>query len=139
VCQQATLTRVADPRKPGSWQGRLELLPGPAEYPGAVLQPVVRDFTGFHRLCWFFSTEGRVRVVFSVRSGRDEVSLSNHYQFARIFDAGEHRVEVDLAAIALQAQPGPLDLSNIIHVQVFSVRPQSTVTIYVKRIWLEGS
>jgi hypothetical protein len=137
-CQQATLARIPDPEKPGAWQGRLELLPGPAEYPGAALQPIIRDFSGFHRLCWLLSTEAEtLDLVFSVRSRPDGGGRSSHYQFARTFTAGQHAVTVDLATVAPKAQPERLNLSNIIMVQVFTVRPQKTDTIYIKRIWLE--
>jgi hypothetical protein len=137
-CQQAILARIADPDKPGVWQGRLEFLPGPADYPGAALQPIIRDFTRFRRLCWLLSTEAdTLDVVFSVRSRPDGASPSSHYQFERTFAAGEHRVTVDLAAVASKARPGRLDLSNIVMVQVFMVRPEKGQTIYIKRIWLE--
>jgi hypothetical protein len=53
-CRQASLARVADPSRPGSWAGRLELFPGPDSYPSGTLRPVVRDFTGYRRLCCAF-------------------------------------------------------------------------------------
>jgi len=137
-CQQAILARLPDPEKPRAWQGRLELLPGPAAYPGAALQPIIREFSGFRRLCWLLATEAdTLNLVFSVRSRPGGGGRSSHYQFGRTFTAGEHRVIVDLEAVAPQAQPERLDLSNIVSVQVFTVRPQSAQTIYIKRIWLE--
>jgi len=137
-CQQALLERLPDQGTPGGYLGRINFLPGPADYPGAVLQPVIRDFTAFRRLCWSIATaDESVTIVFSVRSARDNMSLSDHYQFARTFAAGAHRVVVDLAAVAPKAQPGPLDLSNVVAVQVFVVRPERAVTMDVKRIWLE--
>ena len=135
-CQQSSLERIPDPKQQGSWLGRLELLPGPEMYPGAALQPIIRDFTAYRRLCWSFVTAGdALTLVFSVRSGSG--LPSDHYQFARTFAAGEHRVEADLANIAPKAEPAALDLSNIMIVQVFIVQPERIETVWLKRIWLE--
>jgi hypothetical protein len=134
--QQSILSRTRG--HDGGWRGHLELLPGPAEYPGAVLEPIMHDFSRFRRICWSIATEGEPpSLVFSIRSGRDGANPSNHYQFPRTFQPGEHRVEADLKAIVPQAVPARLDLTNIIALQIFMVRPERATTVYIRRVWLE--
>jgi hypothetical protein len=137
-CQQARLERVADPVRPGKWRGRLDLFPGPEDYPGAALKPILQDFTGHRRLYWSLTTEDpAVTLVFSIRSRGGQAAPSNHYQFARRFAPGAHRVSVDLSAFVSLAQPEPLDLSRIMLVQVFVVRPERATIVFLERIWLE--
>jgi hypothetical protein len=55
----------------------------------------------------------------------------------RPYPAGEHLVQVDLAAIAQKASAHPLDLSDVEAVQSFIDCPEEVRTISLHRIWLE--
>src|SRR5262245_58770292 len=122
-CRQATLRRVPDPEQPSGWSARLELLTGPREYPGAIFQPVVRDWSGRRRLCTSFTVpEGPLLVVLSVRGHNGAGSSSTHYDFGETYAAGTHTVRLDLDKVARKARPGRLDLSAIHEVLVFTIR-----------------
>jgi hypothetical protein len=137
-CQQSQLLRLPDPEQPERWCGRLELLPGPARYPGAILPVLSYDWRPYQRLCWSFSCEeAGLPLTFSVRSGLDDQNRSNHAQVGQTFQAGAHVVRLDLATLAQQGHFGPLDLSNIRYVQVFSLSAEQTRTVYLRRVWLE--
>jgi hypothetical protein len=137
-CRQAELVRIADPDRPGSFAGRIEFRPGPETYPGATLEHVVRDFSGYRRLCWSFTVEGGpLTLAFSLRGGPDAGGQTSHFQFARTFGPGEHRVEMDLATAARQSEPGPLDTTDLWWSQLFIVRPSEPHVICLRRVWLE--
>jgi hypothetical protein len=133
-CQQAELTRVADPN---GWAGRLELRPGPAKYPGAELETVVRDWTGYRRVCCAFAVEGApLRVVFSLR-GRGEPGRSTHFQTEQVYEPGTHTFCLDLAAAAAAARPVSLDLRHMHTFHVFTYRPERPRVLRLFRVWLE--
>jgi hypothetical protein len=137
-CNQATLRRVPDPGQPSGWSARLELLTGPKQYPGAVLQPVVRDWSGRRRLCCSFTVPDKpLVVVLSVRGRNGAGSSSTHYDFGETYAAGKHTVRLDLDKVARKARPGRLDLSGISEVLVFTIRPDQTRILYLNRVWLE--
>ncbi|MBA4065973.1 MAG: hypothetical protein C0501_20090 [Isosphaera sp.] len=131
VCDQATLTRQGA-------AARLELLPGPEDYPGAALRPVVPDFRGHRWLCCSFEVVGvPLELVFSVRSGVPGAAGTTHVQAEAEYAGGRHVVRLDLAALAARARPAPLDLSDVRYVQLFVLRPAEPRTVVVYRVWLE--
>jgi hypothetical protein len=136
-CSQATLQRLPDPEQPSGWSGRLELLPGVKKYPSAVLEPVVRDWSSWQRLCCSFAVEGEPLVVVLSIRGRGSGDASTHYQFEKTYAARAHTVRVDLATVARRARPTPLDLSEVRYVQLFIYRPDRPRTVVLHRIWLE--
>jgi hypothetical protein len=137
-CSQATLRRVPDPGQLSGWSVRLELLTGPREYPGAIFQPIVRDWSGRRRLCCSFTVPDRpLLVVISVRGHNGVGSSSTHYDHGKTYPADTHTLRLDLDEIARKAEPGRLDLSGIREMLVFTIRPAGTRTLYLHRIWLE--
>jgi hypothetical protein len=135
-CRQATLTRMQDPDRPEAFVGRLEFRPGRRDYPGALLEHISRDFTGYNRLCWSFTVEGGpVTLMFSLR-GRPGPDTC-HYQFGQTFGPGEHEAVMDLPTAICLARPRPLIQADLWWSQVFIVRPQEKHVIYLRRIWLE--
>jgi VanZ family protein len=136
-CRQAVLERVPDPEQPSGWSGRLELRPGVKKYPTAVLTPVVRDWSGRHRLyCSFTVAEEPLVIVLSIR-GRGADGETTHYQFEKTYAAGAHTASVDLETVARRAFPTPLDLSEVRNAQLFIYRPDRPRTVYLHRVWLE--
>jgi hypothetical protein len=136
-CRQAELTRI--PYRPGGWVGRLDLFPGPHDYPSAALRPVVGDFRGYRSLCCGFRVVGDpLELVISVRSGTPDRHRTTHAQVGRTYAAGDHVVRLDLAALVAAAEePDPLDLSDVRYVQFFAVRPTATRTVFLLLVWLE--
>jgi hypothetical protein len=121
-CRQAAFDRVPSP---GRWDARVEFRPG-------ALEPAVRDWAGYRRLCWSFTVEGGpLRLAFSVRD------RSSHYDVARTFGPGEHRAELDLAAAAARGREAPLDPSDVRLALVFVVGARSERVVYLHRVWLE--
>lgn len=137
-CQQAMLTRVEAPGNPGERAGRLEFRPGPAPYPGATLEHVVRDLRDYRCLCWSFVVEGGpLTLTFSVRGGPDSGGVTSHYQFGREYGPGEHTAVMDLSRAARLGEEGPLDLADLSWSQVFAVRPREATSVYLLRVWVE--
>jgi hypothetical protein len=137
-CEQAELVRVPDPDHPGRFVGRLTFRPGPADYPGAMLEHIVRDAGDHRRLCWSFTVEGEpLTLVFSLRGGPDAAGVTSHYQVGHTFGPGTHRAEIDLALAAARARPDPLDHADLWWSQVFVDRPARPRVIYLHRVWLE--
>jgi hypothetical protein len=136
-CVQAELLRVPDPEQPSGWSARLDLFPGPKQYPTALLEPVVRDWSGRRRLCCAFTVADEpLLLVVSVR-GRDAAGESTHYQFEKTYAVGPHTVRVDLDTVARRALPTALDLSDVYCFQVFIYRPIRPRTVTLHRVWLE--
>ncbi len=136
-CTQAGLERVPDPEQPSGWSGRLEMRPGPRKYPGAVLEPVLRDWSAYGRVCCSFTVPDRPLVlVISIR-GRDADDQSTHYQFEQEYAPGRHTVCKALDTIARQAKPRPLELSAVRSFQVFIYRQDAPRTVFLHRVWLE--
>jgi hypothetical protein len=137
-CQQSTLTRVPDGDQPSGWSARLDFRPGPERYPSAVLQPIGRDWSQHGRLGCSFTVAGEpLLLVISIRGGRGASGRTSHYQFEKTYAVGTHQVGVDLATVARQARPDPLDLSDIRFFQLFIYRTDRSRTMYLHRVWLE--
>jgi hypothetical protein len=136
-CIQARLERTPGPEGTSDWSGRLTMRPGPREFPGALLEPLVRDWTGWRRFCCSFTVhEEPLVLVFSFR-GHDVRGKYTHYQFERRYAVGAHTVCEELEKIAHSARPTPLDLTGVGEVQVFVYRPGQARTISLHRLWLE--
>jgi hypothetical protein len=136
-CAQADLQRVPAPEGGPGWSGRLTMLPGPREFPGAYLEPLRRDWRGWRRLCCSFTVHDEpLLLVFSFR-GHDRKGTYTHHQFEKRYAVGEHTVCAELEEVARRARPTPLDLSDVEHLQLFIYRPRRADTISLHRIWLE--
>jgi hypothetical protein len=131
-CGQAHLSRTTE------LGCQIEFLTGPEEYPRVMLQPVVRDFADYHWLCYEFRViGGPLNLVTSIRTGMSNPHQTTHTDVAQRFAEGSHTARLDLAAMAAQGRPDPLDLSDIRSVSLFLIRPQETRTIILTRVWLE--
>jgi hypothetical protein len=138
-CSQAVLTREPDPDRPGRWLGRLDLLPGKALYPGARLEPVIADWSGYRRVACAFTVVGRpLRLVFSVRSGSGVKGRTTHYQVEKVYPPGDHKAYLDLELAARKAHPLPLDLTQVRYFHIFTYNPEATRTARLHRVWLEA-
>jgi hypothetical protein len=137
--ENATLERVADPEAEARWAGRVEFLPGGRGFAGAVLFPVVRDWSGYRRLCCEFSVAGDpLALALSVRDGRKLPEPARRVHLERRYPAGRHRVCVDLPALARGEEFAPVDLARVesFHLVVSDLdRPR---TVFVHGIRLEG-
>jgi hypothetical protein len=139
-CNQSRLRRVPDPDEPGRWIGRLTFRPGPLEHPSAVLHPVTPDWSGHCRVCCEFTVhEGPLRIVISIREGRNEKGDSSHFQFEKLYAPGRHVAYAELAMASRKSHFGSLDLTNMLSVQFFTYRRDldRDRTIDVHRVWLE--
>jgi hypothetical protein len=137
-CLQAELTREPDPERPGRWVGRLVMLPGEESYPGAYLEPVVRDWSGYRHVCCTFTVKGEpLRLVFSLRSSSREAGRSTHYQEEKVYPPGEHRACLDLDGAARKARPLPLDLTRVRNLHIFTYDPEQARVVRLHRVWLE--
>jgi hypothetical protein len=130
-CEQATLTRG----EPGC---RVDFLTGPAEYSGVALRPIVCDFRDYRWLCCEFEVIGApLELATSIRTGMNDPNRTTHTDIAQRCSGGHHIARLDLAAMAAQGRPEPLDLSDVRSVILFVVRPQESRTIVLTRVWLE--
>jgi hypothetical protein len=137
-CQQAHLKREPDPARPGLFMGALVFRPGPADYPHATLEHIVRDARGRQRLGWSFEVVGEpVLLVFSLRGGPNSAGVTSHYQAGGTFGPGEHRVAIDLEVASTDSKPNPLDLADLWWSQVFVIRPTRTLVVHIREVWLE--
>jgi hypothetical protein len=135
---QAVLSREPAPGQPEAWAGRLEFLTGPRDYPGAMLRHTVRDWSGYHRLCWSFTVEGSpLPLVFSVRGGPNRQDRSAHLDIGRTFPPGTHQFTLDLQSAVERARPGKLDQANVWYSLVFLVRPDRNRVVHLHCVWLE--
>jgi hypothetical protein len=133
TCGQATLSRYPDRG------GRVEFLTGPDEYPGVALRPGNGNFGSHRWLCAEFQVVGApLELVISVRTGRGGASGTTHTDIARTYAGATHIARLDLAAMASQGRPEPLELSDVRSVIFFLVRPRESRTIILKRVWLEA-
>lgn len=133
---QAEIRRELDPE--GHWSATLTFQPGPADYPGATLAPVVSDLIQYHKLFVSFTLEGEpLELVLSIRGGPVEGEHTNHFQVAQKFPPGFHTIWLSLDSAYKFAKPHGLDLSEVASVQLFVVRPALPRTIHVRRVWVE--
>ena len=138
--QQAVLTRQADPGQASGHSAQLVLLPGPEEYPGVTMDTIVRDWTGWRRLCCTFRVVGESLVVVCSLRGRSVQGDIVHYQFEKNYLPGEHQAfswNWPRGFAPSRFRPEPLDLRAIHYFQVFIYRPKTARTLWLHRIWLE--
>jgi VanZ family protein len=115
-----------------SWAGRLTVSPHPGGS-GAILFPVVRDWSGYRRLCCTFSFTGEpLSILISVRDGRKVEPPRKRFDLERRYPAGLHRVVIDLQELAAGTPFAPLDLSRIqsFHFLVTELTEPRTVLLH---------
>jgi hypothetical protein len=130
--KQSILCRTGDPAL------RVDFLTGPAEYPGAALNPVLADFRGYRWLCAEFEVvDAPLELAISVQTRSSNPHLTTHTDVERRYPPGNYTVRLDLAVMAAAGDPEPLDLSDVHEVIFFALRLQEPRTIVLSRVWLE--
>jgi hypothetical protein len=108
------MERVPDQHGSGRWLGRMDFYPNAQGNSGAVLFPVVRDWTNYRQLCCEFSFTGEpLYILISIRDGRRVSEPLKRFDLVREYTAGGHQVCIDLRALARGDQFAPLDLSRV--------------------------
>ena len=121
--------------KPGS--ATLEFAPS-RRGSGAILFPVVRDWTQYQTLEVDFALEGEPMVfLISVRDGKKLPPELPRYDLWRRYEPGRHRVRIDLAELARGGSFPPIDLARVqsLHLVAYSDRVQ---IVELSRIELTG-
>lgn len=132
------IERVASEQSSGRWVGRMEFFSGSTRSSGAVLFPVVRDWTGYHQLCCeFYVPEDPMSILISIRDGRKVTGPLKRFDLEREYSAGDHRVCIDLEALARGEEFAPLDLSRVESFHLVLPNSDRPRTIFVRSIHLE--
>ena len=103
---------------------------------GAILLPVVRDWTGYRTLEIDFAFEGAPMVfLISVRDGKKLPPELPRFDLWRRYESGSHQVRIDLGELARGGDFPPIDLSRVqsLHLVAYSDQPHR---VTLKRIEL---
>jgi len=133
----AHLERVAAVEQGEGWAGRLDVSPRQGGN-GAILFPIVQDWSGYRRLACTFSFSGEpLRILISVRDGRKVRPPLRRFDLEREYVAGRHRVVIDLQDLAAGQQFAPLDLTRIQSLHIVATQLTEPRTLYLHKIELE--
>lgn len=105
---------------------------------GAILLPVVRDWTGYQTLEVDFSFDGEpMMFLISVRDGKKLPPELPRYDLWRRYEPGTHQVRIDLEELARGGSFPPIDLTRVqsLHLVAYSDRVQ---IVELSRIELTG-
>lgn len=105
---------------------------------GAILFPIVRDWSGYETLEIDFSFEGPPMIfLISVRDGKKLPPELPRYDLWRRYEPGEHRVRIDLDELARGGKFPPIELHRVqsLHLVAYSKQPHRVI---LKRIELTG-
>jgi hypothetical protein len=97
---------------------------------GAILLPVVRDWTGYQTLEITFEFEGEpLKFLISVRDGKKLPPELPRYDLWRRYPPGRHEVRIDLNELARGDGFPPIELNRVqsLHLVAYSDRPQTVV------------
>ena len=126
---------------------RMERLPGRTRFhfaankeggSGAILLPVVRDWTGYETLEVSFEFEGEPLVLLiSVRDGKKVPPELPRFDLWRLYEPGRHDVRISLADLARGGNFPPIELDRVqsLHMVAYDSQPRS---VTVHRISLAG-
>lgn len=132
------MDRVPDERGSERWLGRMEFCPNARGSSGAVLFPVVRDWTNYRQLCCEFSFTGDpLSILISIRDGRKVSEPLKRFDLDREYTAGDHRVSIDLSTLARGEQFAPLDLSRVESFHFVVQHVGEPRTVYLRSVRLE--
>jgi len=133
----ACLERDAATEDGQRWQGELKARPNEGGS-GAILFPVVRDWSGYRRLCCTFSFSGEpLSILISVRDGRKVETPRKRFDLEHRYRAGRHRVVIDLEDLAAGNQFAPLDISRIQSFHFVVTELAEPRTLFLQQISLE--
>ena len=136
--EHVTMDRVPDDQEGGRWLGRMVFYPDARGSGGAVLFPVVRDWTNYRQLCCEFSFIGEpLSILISIRDGRKVSGPLKRFDLEREYTAGEHRITIDLSALARGEQFAPLDLSRVESFHYVVGNIDQPRTVYLRSVRLE--
>jgi len=117
---------------------QFEFPPNEQSGSGAILFPVVRDWTAYETLDVTFEFEGEpLTFLISVRDGKKLPPELPRFDLWRRFPSGRHDVRIDLAELAKGGSFPPIELDRVqsLHLVAYSNRPQ---TVTVHRVALSG-
>jgi VanZ family protein len=133
----ALLKRVAAVEHGEGWAGRLDVSPHQGGN-GAILFPIVQDWSSYRRLGCTFSFSGEpLRILISVRDGRKARPPLRRFDLERVYVAGRHRVVIDLHDLAAGQRFAPLDLTRIQSFHIVATQLTESRTLYLHTIELE--
>jgi hypothetical protein len=120
---------------------RVVFRPGPDTYPYAALRPIRRDLSGHRELRVSLTAvtahHTPIDLMISLRSGSGAEGETTHYQRAFALQPGRQELRLNLAALAPQADPYPLDLADVWIIQFFLDRPGQEHIVDLHGVWLE--
>jgi hypothetical protein len=108
----------------------------PQQGAGAILLPIVRDWTQYERLEVEFSFEGApLLFLISVRDGKKLPPELPRYDLWKRYPPGRHRVEIDLAELARGGNFPPIELDRVqsLHLVAYDDLPR-TVLVWPIRL-----
>jgi len=117
---------------------QFEFPPNEQSGSGAILFPVVRDWTAYETLDVTFEFEGEpLTFLISVRDGKKLPPELPRFDLWRRYPPGRHDVRIDLAELAKGGSFPPIELDRVqsLHLVAYSNRPQ---TVTVHRVALSG-
>jgi hypothetical protein len=105
---------------------------------GAILLPIVRDWSGYEALEIDFAFDGEpLLFLISVRDGKKLPPEMPRFDLWKRYPAGNHQVRIDLAELARGGKFPPIELDRVqsLHLIAYSDQPRA---VRVARIALSG-
>ena len=117
---------------------RMRFAACPDGYCGAVLFPVIGDWSGYRRLCIDFAVEGEpIRISLSIRDGIKIDQLERRFRLDQTYQAGEHHVCIDLEALRAGEEFAPVDISRVQSFHIVMTGLEQPRTLFVYRVYLD--
>jgi hypothetical protein len=105
---------------------------------GAILFPIIQDWSNYRRLyCTFSFTGDPLRLLISVRDGKKVAPPLQRFDLVRDFVPGQHCVVIDLKDLAAGTQFAPLDLSRVQSFHIVATNLSGPRTVFLRQIYLE--
>lgn len=131
---QAEAKLVRDGDRPAL---RVKLADGPARYSGVEFRPVMRDWTGWRRLCIEIAAARDVQLFLSLRDSRAESEYHDRFNWSGRIGPEGSTIQIDLARVAAAPRGPPLDLSAVRFLNLYIPTPKADCVIWIRNIRLE--
>lgn len=146
--QQSEISRARRHATDGNWSLKVDL--SPAKYPGVLIQMTERDWSAHDTLLLDIYWEPPVdrpqhstshaetlEVIVKVEDKIHDGEYFDRFHHTAALEPGPNTIRIHLADIAAAPRDRAMDMTQINILQMFTIDPQETTTVYVDNVRLE--
>ncbi|MCG8585091.1 MAG: hypothetical protein MI757_10295 [Pirellulales bacterium] len=135
--QNSAKSRVKRHATHGEWSMRIELQP--AQYPGTFILLTENDWSGYETLVLdVYSEHDRLfDAIVKIEDKSHEGDYFDRFHHKATLKPGANTIRISLADVAAAPRDRAMDMTEINVLQLFTIKPNSKITLYLDNVRLE--